>query len=260
MGRELRRVPLDFNWPLNEVWIGFLNPHYKWCAKCPECDGSGSNDAVNALSDLWYGKRPDGSYAKHKAWCYNLTQEDVDALLKADRLWDFTRRPMLGEIYPPEAFHPNGWLKEDNGYRPTADQVNRWNRNNILGLDCIAQTICVDARAKREGTYGKCELCAGQGELWRSKKDKEAADNYQDVSPPEGPGYQIWETVSEGSPITPVFLTASGLAQYCSTTPDWRLEESSYETWLKFILGDGWAPSFVMKNGKFMSGVEAAGE
>ena len=26
MGREIRRVPLDFDWPLNTVWEGFLTP------------------------------------------------------------------------------------------------------------------------------------------------------------------------------------------------------------------------------------------
>ena len=28
MGRELKRVPLDFDWPLNKPWEGFVNPHY----------------------------------------------------------------------------------------------------------------------------------------------------------------------------------------------------------------------------------------
>ena len=37
MGREIKRVPLDFAHPLNEVWPGFVNPHY---AKCADCDGS----------------------------------------------------------------------------------------------------------------------------------------------------------------------------------------------------------------------------
>lgn len=36
MGREIKRVPLDFAWPLDEVWDGFLNPLYKG-RKC-ECE------------------------------------------------------------------------------------------------------------------------------------------------------------------------------------------------------------------------------
>jgi len=39
MGRELKRVALDFEHPLHERWPGYLNPHY---IHCPECDGSGS--------------------------------------------------------------------------------------------------------------------------------------------------------------------------------------------------------------------------
>ena len=26
MGREVKRVALDFNWPLHKVWEGFQNP------------------------------------------------------------------------------------------------------------------------------------------------------------------------------------------------------------------------------------------
>lgn len=33
MGRQLRRVPLDFDWPLNEPWKGYLAP--KW-RRCPD--------------------------------------------------------------------------------------------------------------------------------------------------------------------------------------------------------------------------------
>ena len=33
MGREIKRVPLDFNAPLGKEWAGNHNPHYK---PCPE--------------------------------------------------------------------------------------------------------------------------------------------------------------------------------------------------------------------------------
>ena len=53
MGRELRRVPLDFAWPLQKVWAGFLNPHWR---PCPEqaannCHG-GSTSAGKWLDAL----------------------------------------------------------------------------------------------------------------------------------------------------------------------------------------------------------------
>lgn len=35
MGREVKRVALDFDWPVGELWHGYVNPHYKECrANC----------------------------------------------------------------------------------------------------------------------------------------------------------------------------------------------------------------------------------
>ena len=48
MGRKLRRVPLDFDWPINKTWEGYVNPHYK---KCPDCN-NGSTTARQRLEDL----------------------------------------------------------------------------------------------------------------------------------------------------------------------------------------------------------------
>lgn len=31
MGRELKRVPLDFDWPLNERWKGYVSPEWRAC-------------------------------------------------------------------------------------------------------------------------------------------------------------------------------------------------------------------------------------
>ena len=57
MGRELKRVPLDFVWPLNEPWRGYVNPLH--CAtKCAACDGTGSSPEARHLRDLWYGYTP----------------------------------------------------------------------------------------------------------------------------------------------------------------------------------------------------------
>jgi hypothetical protein len=34
MGREIKRVLLDFDWPLKQVWSGYINPHYRDCPQC----------------------------------------------------------------------------------------------------------------------------------------------------------------------------------------------------------------------------------
>jgi len=64
MSRNLRRVPLDFDWPLNKVWGGFVNPYYQLAVECPDCENGydrarGRPDANAALfHDQWYGHAP----------------------------------------------------------------------------------------------------------------------------------------------------------------------------------------------------------
>lgn len=54
MGRELKRVALDFDWPLHKVWDGFINPHHI-AERCEVCGGSGYSKEAKHLSDQWYG-------------------------------------------------------------------------------------------------------------------------------------------------------------------------------------------------------------
>lgn len=64
MSRNLKRVPLTFNWPLHEVWGGFVNPYYKLAGNCPDCENGydragGRPDANAALFHAqWYANAP----------------------------------------------------------------------------------------------------------------------------------------------------------------------------------------------------------
>lgn len=54
MGRTLKRVPMDFDWQINKVWEGYINPHYK---KCPHCDHGYSHTydrVAKHLNSLFY--------------------------------------------------------------------------------------------------------------------------------------------------------------------------------------------------------------
>lgn len=55
MGRKLRRVPLDFDWPIDETWAGYLNPFRECQEKCAACDGSGYSPDAKRFKDQWYG-------------------------------------------------------------------------------------------------------------------------------------------------------------------------------------------------------------
>jgi len=51
MCRELRRVPKDFNWPIGQIWYGYLSPYQH--NECPVCKRSGLNPETKKLNDDW---------------------------------------------------------------------------------------------------------------------------------------------------------------------------------------------------------------
>lgn len=54
--------------------------------------------------------------------------------------------------------------------------------------------------------------------------------------PPKGVGYQLWETVSEGSPVSPVFETLEQLCEWCeSSVTVWANEMVSKEEWMRLL-------------------------
>jgi hypothetical protein len=292
MGREVRRVAFDFDWPLNEVWEGFLSPKELHEDKCSTCNGSGYSAHAKHLQNRWYGyvhfepyetgsepltiytaevrafaqrnidRSPEyygtGDAAVereaqrlcdlwNRAWSHHLSQDDVDALIASDRLWDFTHTCRKGE----------GWKPIEPTPEVTAEQVNRW---SILGFghDSLNCSIVVRAACEREGEPHLCWRCNGHGSLEQYPGQRAEAEAWKPTDPPAGDGWQLWETVSEGSPISPVFATADDLAT-------WMSDPARGDQWMpshvarKFV-EDGWAPSLVMTpETGVISGVEWVG-
>lgn len=154
MGREVKRVPIGFEWPANAVWWGYRLPP----VPCQACHGTG--------------------------WAHRSITKG---------------------------------FRRDDGVWHTWTSVT-------------------------------CPVCDGEGNV--SPR----------VEVPEGPGYQLWETVSEGSPLSPALATPEELALWLTEheTSACGPITLSYDQWLAFIQGPGWAPSMVLDGQKFISGVEAA--
>lgn len=74
--------------------------------------------------------------------------------------------------------------------------------------------------------------------------------------------FQFYETVSEGTPLSPPFPTKEGLANWLAANGDYWSQRRgdplhSFDYWMKFI-GAGWAPSFVVTAGQgIQDGVDA---
>ncbi|PRX91954.1 hypothetical protein CLV72_11227 [Allonocardiopsis opalescens] len=291
MGREVRRVPLDFDWPLGKVWEGFLLPERLREEPCPDCE-SGYSPHAEHLFNLWWGHLPftpesNGSTSLRSdtpavravaernvahapayygagedaiareaqrlanlwngMWCYHLNQDDVDALVAADRLWDLTRTCRPGE----------GWKKTDPPVVPTAEQVNEWSLRGF-GHDAINSGVVISARCEREGVDATCATCKGHATIQSYPGQRADAEAWEPTEPPKGAGWQLWETVSEGSPVSPVAASADALAEWMSN-PERGRDWVPAETARQFV-ERGWAPSgvFSAQTG-LVSGVEYVG-
>ena len=293
MGRELKRVPLNFDWPIGTTWTGYINPHYT-AKECQACGGDGLSADGKRLKDLWYGYvpfRPEDrdsepftvdtpqvwAFAERNvrrsplyygtgecairreaerlsalfngSWSHHLNDGDVAALVEAGRLYDLTHTFKAGE----------GWKPKEPPYTPTAREVNLWSIGG-MGHDSVNQWKVCSAEAARLNVCQTCASCAGEGSTWPSKDDKDRYEAWAREDPPEGDAYQIWQTVSEGSPISPPFATPEELAEHMATTRWGADKGTSYETWLAFIRGPGWAPSFVGSARGLQDGVSAVVE
>lgn len=85
--------------------------------------------------------------------------------------------------------------------------------------------------------------------------------SFEKLEPPKGEGWQMWETTSEGSPISPVKETPEELAKWLAdnNASSFGLIGATYEQWLGMI-NAGWALSAVCDSKGFRSGVEAASD
>jgi hypothetical protein len=225
MGRLLKRVSLDFRWTLNKVWTGYLNPYYSKREKCKACEETGYSQFARELNDKWYdshGRKerlPNGGQRSIDAIQYNLNEEDIAALIKSNRLMEFTRVPINDEqkeiVKKQLAEGQNSWLRFDNGYIPTPEEVNEWAKKG-MGHCGVSQYVVVKARCEKEGEAHICDVCSGEGYLWASEEDRVNYEEWKKEEPPTGEGFQLWEDTSEGSPISPVFKTLEELCAYCS--------------------------------------------
>jgi hypothetical protein len=295
MGREVKRVPLDFDHPLEKVWPGFINTLADDVPICQHClDHPGSSPEMGVILSKWYGHTARGKFrpedrglkpwtsddetvwgiAKrnverapdyygpkthanierearrlaaiyNEGWCNNLNQDDINALLADGH--------SLRSYTHTWSKEDRCWVENDPLVLPTPEQVNR---DHLWGMGLSGQWTVATAEAARLGVEVHCPHCKGETTLWPSKEAEEAYENWEGTEPPVGEGYQIWETVSEGSPISPVFATPEELARHMATTRWGADKGTSYESWLKFIKGPGWAPSMVMSGGVIQNGVD----
>ena len=231
MGREIKRVPVGWDWPLEKIWEGYVNPLASDWPPCPDCSyprgenliehmfgtgrprGSGLTPEAYAIQESFYSHQIDtivtggGRFgvsegAKQLAWHDKLGQAEVDNLVAEGRLREW--KDGKWESVPRTAAEVN------------ASQHNGSGISGLGGHDAINRWILVEFRCKVLGIELSCPTCKGHGDI-ATDEQRDAYENWERTEPPTGEGWQVWETVSEGSPITPVFPTAEELVDYLAT-------------------------------------------
>lgn len=183
MGRELKRVPLDFQYPLNKVWEGYLNPHYK---PCPDCE-HGYTNARRRLQDLVHlimiaGE--DSRRGENHPWSN-----------QASLFFHGTPSPDMAELTSGLAGREPSFLGHD--------ACDKWS----------AEKKIIAAAGLDPQSWGVCQTCQGDA---IAPNARNAYETWEQTEPPTGEGYQLWETTSEGSPISPIFASLTELCDWCA--------------------------------------------
>ena len=191
---------------------------------CPDCDYDGSHSTgytpeANEVARTFYALGPSVE-DRAAEWCDKITQAETDMLVEKGRLRELAARE-------PTEDNPRRW--EWRSVPRTAEEVNAANRPGARALDSnlyhdgINSFLLIDFRLKTLGIERSCRTCGGEGTVG-TPEERAAYMAWEGPEPPEGEGWQLWETVSEGSPVTPVFADAEGLIGHLVRTEGYREE------------------------------------
>lgn len=279
MGREIKRVPAGFNWPIGKVWEGFLNPHYKSCPNKECCHGYRPSyivvEGVIALlltAAEGLRRRPDADGNRHLHPYFegflhldnveNGKSDDKDEFLRHLREQVMGRNTRI--VFNDEEMLriPIALLAKKDKKRAEMRLNDFKNGGGFpLGFDAIDRWECTEAFLKWLGIKKKdllCPTCMGES---MDPAVKQVYEAWKETPIPEGDWWQVWETVSEGSPVTPAFPTAEALIDHlCLVGDDWsKGKPYSRDAAENFVKNTGWVPSLMVGPGGVKSGIEIAG-
>lgn len=290
MSREVRRVSLDFDWPLKQVWTGYLTPEDLHEEKCAPCDGDGGSEFARHQHARWYGYVP---FDPSETGSVRLTpktpavrafaernvstspeyygHDEIAIVREATRLCGLWNGMWSHHLHQDDvdALVADGRLMDfthtwtrGQGWEPivpspavTAEQVNEWSLRGF-GHDSINCWVAVRAACGRAGQPETCADCAGHGSRERYEGQRAAAEAWKPTEPPTGEGWQLWETTSEGSPTSPVFADPEELAQWMSRNPcGFAGAVIPLDAARSWIHGSGWSPSMATVGDRLMDGI-----
>lgn len=99
--------------------------------------------------------------------------------------------------------------------------------------------------------------CEDVSEYWEYHGTPPDREYYRPWSDEDAVWFQVWETVSEGTPVTPPFASREELINYLATQGDFWDQRRGDGAWnyesAKAFVNAGWAPSVIMTDGEVLT-------
>jgi hypothetical protein len=199
MGVVVRRVPADFEWPLETPWEGYLMPPELEEAPCP------------ARHACVLG------YTRARAW----VQRVVELMLKLDddRGYQTAGHPMHAYFHsvPPPAgrrVRPSADIAELGRGLAGRDLMQMsMASHDSLDIDNALEKV-IAAAGLDPAVWGICPQCRGRSTVEAYDGQFTDIEQWEPTDPPTGESWQLWEDDSEGSPISPVLPTRDALIEW----------------------------------------------
>lgn len=257
MGREIKRVAMDFDWPLSTPWEGFVQPAGMYGKRCTACDGTGQTAS--------------GWWLQHFSQRFSMLVEDTFRN-GTDR--DTGLHPwLLNDPYPAGHWEGADWERRFVVDRPSNDMVDLMvGLSKFMGKEDAKPSdfggvfggdsyLVFRALIKASGVddFGVCKSCDGHGTIEEYEGQREEAEKWECTEPPAGEGWQVWETVSEGSPISPVFRDREGVIRWLmSPAYTWGTSRPLTREQAENFVNAEWAPSGFIVDGTAIPGDQLA--
>lgn len=142
------------------------------------------------------------------------------------------------------------------------DRINNFAKGLMTVDMLMARSIMVYQRERKQYGYGETYHGIDQYKMENGVFRFEDENGTPPAPPnpndymPYGKWYQLYEEVSEGTPITPPFKTKAELVDWLATNPDfWGQNWTRSQA--EAMVAEEWAPSAVMDNGHLMDSKEA---
>ncbi len=305
MGREVKRVPVDFDWPTNEVWQGFLRPNDLEGVPCLACNASGQThfgwwmqNVMHLVAMLATDVHEQAAQRPMHPWLQEFSRAHGHFEYLHDGEWTSAEALHRGGMRPGQAFREmssrfvvdrpgedalkffHGILRSHYAHRFAQDDeyAKYYNPDTLPPVEQVGgsighssggsgsgniQSALLDVLASASGVDFVCPECNGEGATEAYEGQFAARDAWEPSDPPTGEGWQLWETVSEGSPVSPVFPDAEGLAQWLTTPEGGKMAGPSRRPMAieqaRGFVGVGWAPSGFIDAGGVHDGAEYVG-